>query len=297
MARPHCYHCNDELIPWRRYDFKTGAFKRAYSGRKVWYSPTCGLVQADMTKVDNGALSQYYQHAYRQVAKIGMEPEPLYTARGKALAALAQKHVSEPKTVFEVGAGHGYNLLAMRSAFPGIELYTDEPDNSISRDAAIKVRDLTDGPYDIVVMSHVLEHFTDPGAMVRKAIDSLSPNGRLIIEVPNDEHGVMPINGPDEPHLSFFQLRVLTDILAREGEVIAAYRCGPSNKKKTFARILRQHIGRLPILHDFLRSRRKEKAVEIDRSKPNPKGRYIRVVLGKDGAPRSTDPIEREWLN
>ena len=251
-----------------------------------------------MSKVDNGALTSYYTHAYRQIAKIGMEPKPLYTARGKALAALAQKHMTEkPQAVFEVGAGHGYNLLAMGNAFSGADLFTDEPDNSISRDAVIKVRSLENGPYDIVLMSHVLEHFTDPRAMVRRALSSLSPNGRLIIEIPNDEQGIMPINGPDEPHLSFFTLKPLTRMLAQEGEVTAAYCCGPSYKKKTWIRILRQHIGRLPILEGLLRKRRKEKAVEIDRSKPNPKGRYIRVVMGKKGAARSTDPVELEWLN
>jgi 2-polyprenyl-3-methyl-5-hydroxy-6-metoxy-1,4-benzoquinol methylase len=45
--------------------------------------------------------------------------------------------------------------------------------------------------YDAVICSEVLEHLTDPGALLKVLSASLAPNGRLIITVPNG-------NGPRE---------------------------------------------------------------------------------------------------
>jgi len=42
-------------------------------------------------------------------------------------------------------------------------------------------------PYDVVVLSNVLEHTTDPRGMLRRVHDLLAPGGRLWISAPNGE--------------------------------------------------------------------------------------------------------------
>jgi SAM-dependent methyltransferase len=41
--------------------------------------------------------------------------------------------------------------------------------------------------FDMVCMFNVLEHLTNPVAVLKKAIQSLRPGGRIIVEVPNED--------------------------------------------------------------------------------------------------------------
>ena len=97
--------------------------------------------------------------------------------------------------VFEVGAGYGYNLDSMREAFSGTATFTDEVNREITYSEALRRAQLTDGPWDLIILSHVLEHFTDPIALVQTAVDQLVTGGVLLIEVPNVRAGSLEQSG------------------------------------------------------------------------------------------------------
>lgn len=76
--------------------------------------------------------------------------------------------------------------------------------------------------FDMIVMSHVLEHLEDPAAELQAMRQVLNPNGAMFIEVPNlSGHRKLPIDD-NRSHLHFFSATSLARLLANHGlEIIA----------------------------------------------------------------------------
>jgi len=77
--------------------------------------------------------------------------------------------------------------------------------------------------YDMIIMSHVLEHIEDPAAELQAMAQVLKPGGVIFLEVPNGAgHRRLPIDD-NSSHLHFFSATSLTRLLASQGlETIAA---------------------------------------------------------------------------
>ena len=281
--------CGRDLESHRRYDFKSRSFRRIYADRDVYRCRGCGLVQVDMSAVDASALPGYYAHEYRAVAGIGVADQVLeqrYRARGVALADLVARYATtSPKRAFEVGAGYGYNLLALRDRFPDISVYTDELDATIELDPAIRRGRSSDGPWDVVVLSHVVEHFVDPMALLRTAVEDLAPGGLVVIEVPNDEDGIIPINGSDEPHLTFFTQRTLEPLLAQVpgSELVTMFTAGPRNTRRTLRSSVRDLLlaiaRKTPLVKQRLARRHARIVSTLDFRSETIDGMFLRAVL------------------
>ncbi len=100
----------------------------------------------------------------------------------------------EARTLVDIGCGHG--LLGSRHRRPGRCVIGIEPDWTLARLAATRldlVLPLTAQAglaalkenLDCVVFADVLEHTTDGPGILRATARALSPDGRLIISVPN----------------------------------------------------------------------------------------------------------------
>jgi SAM-dependent methyltransferase len=80
-----------------------------------------------------------------------------------------------------------------------------------------------DRSYDLIVMSHVLEHVRDPAAALRDAHARLHAAGSLLIRVPNARSVASRSTGRLWPwfcppiHLYYFDLGALTEVLHRTG--------------------------------------------------------------------------------
>ncbi len=80
-----------------------------------------------------------------------------------------------------------------------------------------------DDPYDVIVMSNVLEHVQDPAGAVAQARARLRPGGELWISCPNADSWLRHRFGPDwinwHPpfHLVHFTEASLVELLEREG--------------------------------------------------------------------------------
>lgn len=139
----------------------------------------------------------------------------------------------EELTICEIGCGNGNNLSKFLTE--GFSVFGVEPDSSarkVAQEQIINVFDgtaeelpkaISDRKYDVVLMSHVLEHCLDINAAVSNAKRILSKGGIYIVETPNcqsqgfkDYQGEWPWS--DIPrHLNFFTPSSLEKILIKYG--------------------------------------------------------------------------------
>lgn len=133
------------------------------------------------------------------------------------------------KTACDIGCGNGNLLRRMKSAaYSVVGIEPDPKARAITQDFPVydgTAEQLPEGlgQFDVVIMSHVLEHCIDPTAAVRNAKGLLTDSGTLVIEVPNNAalgfrwfQGKWPWT--DIPrHLSFFAEKSLQRLLSSQG--------------------------------------------------------------------------------
>jgi SAM-dependent methyltransferase len=181
-------------------------------------------------------------------------------ARG-ICALLKEAHpTGELRRVFELGPGYGHNLRKIKEEYPSALIFSDELDEELKGLTGAQQANLQDGGYDAIILSHVLEHFTNPVTLVRQAVEALAPRGSLVIEVPNDFDGTSYITPHDEPHFTFYTIQTLRPLLetAERAEIVKMFTLGEREAALSPYRRLRRNLGiaalKVPYLHNFLES-------------------------------------------
>lgn len=157
----------------------------------------------------------------------------------------------EPTEALEIGCAAGANLGLLKKRFPrcrtvGIERDTVAGTHGVESGAIdeIRIGDVLDQSvanfaprrFDLLLMSHVLEHFEDPGLVVQRSLEWLRPGGRILVALPNLRHysvivelllrgdfryrrdGIL-----DQTHLRFFTRRSAIRFLHAQGlEIVAS---------------------------------------------------------------------------
>jgi SAM-dependent methyltransferase len=148
--------------------------------------------------------------------------------------------------ILDVGTGYGHVLHALGERYPGSELQAIEfSDAAVAHLRSIGVHvevapveealGNLDTGFDIIAMSHVLEHLLEPVSVLTLLRQRLNPDGVLYIEVPNirpellnryPDHPWAPRY--DEPHVTFLSRDTLMDLLHRAGfDVVFCDTAGP----------------------------------------------------------------------
>ncbi len=142
------------------------------------------------------------------------------------------------RSALDVGAADGY--LAERLTAQGWQVTALEADpaqaaRAQGRCARVVVADLEDatvepeGSFDAIVFGDVLEHLSDPAAVLARMTRALAPGGLVVVSVPNVAHLWVRLNlllGRweyqdrgilDRTHLRFFTRRSLGRLLGEAG--------------------------------------------------------------------------------
>ena len=262
-----CITCGPAvLLAQRRYRCKSAQGKALFGGSQLYRCQGCGLIQA-FPLPSLPALAEYYAEDYRNHCLSATDAEELqkfpldnlfYYNRGQSVAELLAPRVTSPQPrILDIGAGYGHILHALGERFPGCTLSAIEFSNVCvehlrSRGIAVFAQPAEEilpalPPFDVIVLSHALEHFLDPGAMLRLIASRLSPGGILYVEVPHIPEEAMhryidSVWAPrvDEPHITFFDPRSLSGALAASG--LAVELCTTAGPEYSRVSALRFHI-------------------------------------------------------
>lgn len=152
-------------------------------------------------------------------------PFSLAEERWRLISARLKKEKKEAQlSILDVGAGQGcLGLVARRNLDTSFCYSVVEPDLQMNKglkrawgsngSAVLKVYNTlseVSETYDVIVMSHVLEHATDPVGFLRNVSNYLNRDGFLFIDVPNCDFFYKT---DVFPHLLFFSPRSMRHLL------------------------------------------------------------------------------------
>ena len=167
--------------------------------------------------------------------RVEVDPSATNSAHAAAL-----RMVGGDRRVLEVGCSVGHvteHLVANGNTVVGVEIDPVAADEARRFATAVHVGDLdrtpldelVDGPFDVIVFGDVLEHLRDPTAALDAAVRLLTPDGHVVVSIPNAAHAdvrLMLLEGRwdyqehgllDETHLRFFTRDGLRSLLAASG--------------------------------------------------------------------------------
>ncbi len=205
---------------------------------KILVCPNCGLGVVNQ-QIDATALTDYYNSTYggktKKFALSDMgNPLGTHSIDFRSLSQIALitnfLELDESRAILEIGSGKGDFYIALKNLGINSKYITFEP----QKEAQQKLRHLgietinksfepddlaeREEQYDLIVMSHSLEHFHPD--YVEKTISAinrmLKPGGYFFCEVPNADLSQYPNAGERVvPHLTFFSTRSLNHLLSR----------------------------------------------------------------------------------
>jgi SAM-dependent methyltransferase len=208
--------------------------------------PRCGLVFADVRTAQEDLDEVYRDHSkYADtttfVAKtLGPAPEPsadqvvspwdldrLTGTADRLAAVIAERSLD----VLDAGCATGA-LLAMlaQRGFTSLTGLDPSPSATATASALPGVQAVTGslfdpqadlGTFDVVVLTHVLEHLADVGGAIAALRALVRPGGLLFLEVPDAnryvDYLVAPFHDFNTEHVNHFSAPVLSALLARHG--------------------------------------------------------------------------------
>jgi SAM-dependent methyltransferase len=224
-----CFLCGAEMVPrFRARDHLRPQVSTEYLVE--WCTPCAfGRIAGVFAPSDVAAFytADYYTHVTPDAADRSsislLERMRMHLAwrrdRGVDLSPQEVARVRSVPALCDVGCGSGQAMSQFRQA--GYDAVGIEPDPA-ARSLAHQFGEVLEGTaealpanvagmqFDVVLLSHVLEHCIDPAAALRNVKQLLAPCGTAVIEVPNNAALALEVYGPgwffaDIPrHLQFF---------------------------------------------------------------------------------------------
>jgi len=231
-----CAICGEELNSGEGRLFDTRFGVDAFFG--ISRCPRCNLEQT-VPKPSAAALTQLYESYYNFGGEKGTRYtrfrewfllSPLYQAWLSIDGDISFHQCKGHGRLLDVGCNEGRGLQIYKAhgySAEGLEFNTEAANVARAKGFQIHAGDLSDfqptSPYDVVILSNVLEHALDPGAMIRDIRKILSPKGQLWISCPNNRSwlrhlfGRFWINWHVPFHIVHFSRHTLTALMKKNG--------------------------------------------------------------------------------
>jgi 2-polyprenyl-3-methyl-5-hydroxy-6-metoxy-1,4-benzoquinol methylase len=189
----------------------------------------CGLV-FQSPRMNETESAVYYQAEYRRMYQGTEGPVArdlvVQAARARSLLDFALNKIPSVKRCLDIGCSTGLILKHFQAQL-GCHPVGIEPDNAYRSYAEgqgltvypslAELEMAPEGRFDLVVMSHVLEHMPDPVGYLSHLRESvLTPGGWFLIEVPN----LYSHDSFEVAHLFAFSAHTLVEILRKAGMVV-----------------------------------------------------------------------------
>lgn len=214
-------------------DFDKGKQKKVFT--EIHFCPTCNVGVA-FPEISEKEMQEYYVSGhYWQNAKLRGSlkdfPVPYTLAKirwkiiEEELIAKKRKNIS----ILDIGAGFGcIGMVAGKSRKVSLDRYVMlEPDLKMHKNfqmirqkwkiksefEAFDSLEKVSGKYDVVVLSHVLEHLREPQVLLKKTLLFLNDGGILLVDVPNQDY---LFKRDVFPHVIFFNLSSMKSLLEKE---------------------------------------------------------------------------------
>ncbi len=191
---PACPVCqNGETKPWSEAsDYEYFTSEKSYT---YFYCTACGCIFIDPVPEDELHLiypSNYYSFVTAKKNAVTAIKEWL---DARFFRRLLKKIPGDALKILDVGGGTGWLSSLLRKIEPRIR-----ETQIVDIDAAAKARAEGEGHqyfegrledfetetrYDLVLMLNLIEHVSDPQAVLNKAASLLNPGGLLLIKTPN----------------------------------------------------------------------------------------------------------------
>lgn len=169
---------------------------------------------------DAETLAAFYAAEYRDLYE---DPSPAERheqdlAEARERVSRVEPLVSGGERLLEIGSG---SFAFLKSIAPAVgSVLGIEPDDR-TRAWFAEVSDLRslpnidaltadDGPFDLIVMFHVLEHLPNPVEYLTHLRSLLSPEGRIMVEVPNADDALISLYGIDAFRHFYYSIAHLT---------------------------------------------------------------------------------------
>lgn len=180
---------------------------------------SCDLVFAGNLPSDN-LYQQLVQnaHLYPEMHKTNWQAWQnwrIETFRNLGFFIFEETLRGKEKRVLEIGSGEGKLLEIFKKR--GWDVLGIEPNKQFAHICKTSGLDVVNGyiedislrnqSFNLVIATHVLEHFKDPHIFLKRSFQTLKDNGRLILEVP------LTIDYYNANHLFYFSRRSLKKVL------------------------------------------------------------------------------------
>lgn len=265
-AHPVCRFCGSIDLHQ-----STGAFLHYGTDYTVLYCRQCGIGMT-WPQPDAASLERFYapgEYRAEEGKRFVAPVEWLFELQKKCLLIRLAGGLRSG-SMLDIGCGSGYtaSLFARKGwAVTGVE-FSDETAIHARETYQIPVVTTVSalkGPFDLILVNHVLEHYPDPETLLHECGRLLSQNGRLVVAVPNFSSFQARFGGKnwfhlDLPiHLFHFSEAGLAALLARSGYTITGR--SHADWAQNFFGWLQTLLNRAGLRHnalyDFLRMRNK----------------------------------------